>query len=81
MANPFYGQTLSWLQAELEKWKKAHSALSTGEDYELSVNGTNRRLTRFKDLRLVQDTMFNLKSEIDRQSGTSRPRVSYPEFL
>jgi hypothetical protein len=81
MANPYYGQSLAWLTTELEKWKAAHSALSTGEDYEVSVNGVTRRLTRFKDLRLVQDAMFQIKSEIDRQGGTARPRVSYPIFL
>ncbi len=79
MTPSYYGQDLNWLTAELENWKKAHTALSLGQTIVIA----GRTLTRV-DLPYVQGVLFAIKAEIDRQntaaSGNSPSRCTFSNF-
>ena len=71
--------TLAEAQAQLAVWKAASLAVATGQEYQIDVSGTRRKLTRVNSKEILDQ--INFWSHIVNQKQRSRTRFAVPMDL
>ena len=68
--------TLAMAQAKLTMWMEADDALSTGQEYQIDVSGTRRKVVR-ADASMIQQRINYWSTMVNRLSsrGTTAPSV------
>lgn len=69
--------TLVQARAKLELWMAADEAVATGQEYEIDVSGTKRKLTR-ADAGMIQKRI-QFWSHVINQKQHGRVRYAVPE--
>lgn len=71
--------TLAEAQAQLAAWKAASLAVATGQEYQIDVSGTRRKLTRVDSAEIR--AQINFWAHIVNQKTRSRTRFAVPVDL